>query len=180
MAQVVTSVGEGAFIGAEGNLTSGAARQTGASILGNEARQNSKLREFLGLDYFNGLCFFPLVQDGAHTLGSAVNFDTPLTASQAYSLAEPFFKCSSSNVPIEFTLIPPLMANFTGNSTAHMPGDTVTLMWNSSSVYLGDDVHIQFLAGLCTLTQTETGMGTTALPSGVNDTVSPLVVMRAP
>ena len=73
IAQVVTTVGEGAFIGAESSesqiddlkvlkrhsseLQNGMYRQTGAAILGNEARQNSKLREELGLDYFNGKSF---------------------------------------------------------------------------------------------------------------------------
>ena len=37
-------------------LANGTLRQSGGSILGNEARQNSKLREALGLDYFNGEC----------------------------------------------------------------------------------------------------------------------------
>jgi len=36
------------------DLTSGDSRQLGAEIIGNEARQNSKLREALGLNYFNG------------------------------------------------------------------------------------------------------------------------------
>lgn len=35
-------------------LTVPALRQSGGSILGNEARQNSKLREGLGLNFFNG------------------------------------------------------------------------------------------------------------------------------
>lgn len=36
------------------DLTNSAARQTGATIIGNEARQNSLLRQYLGIDYFNG------------------------------------------------------------------------------------------------------------------------------
>ena len=127
--------------------------------MGNEARQNSKLREEIKLDYFN-----------------AVNFDTPLTASQAYSLAEPFFKCPSSNAPINFKLIPPIMANFTGNSTTHMPGDEVAVMWDADAFYLGDDVHIQFLGDMYSiaqpLKQSSKGMGTTTLPAGINGTVS--------
>ncbi|WRT64309.1 uncharacterized protein IL334_001241 [Kwoniella shivajii] len=155
--QVVTTVGEGAFIGGVANLTSSPARLTGASILGNEARQNSLLRQYLGLDYFN-----------------AVNFDTPLTASQAYSLAEPFLDCPSSNPPINFHLIPPLMANFTSGATPHSAGDEITVMWESSKVYLGNDVHITFLADMysipCPLTQSGDGMGTVTLPKGINGT----------
>ncbi|OCF33920.1 hypothetical protein I317_07848 [Kwoniella heveanensis CBS 569] len=155
--QVVTTVGEGAFIGGVANLTSSPARQTGASILGNEARQNSLLRQYLGLDYFN-----------------AVNFDTPLTASQAYSLAEPFLDCPSSNPPINFHLIPPLMANFTSGNPPHNAGDEVTIMWNSDKVYLGPDVHIQFLSDVnsiaAPLTQSSDGQGTVTLPEAINGT----------
>ncbi|WVF70323.1 hypothetical protein IAT40_005113 [Kwoniella sp. CBS 6097] len=155
--QVVTTVGEGAFIGGVANLTNSPARQTGASILGNEARQNSLLRQYLGLDYFN-----------------AVNFDTPLTASQAYSLAEPFLDCPSSNPPINFHLIPPLMANFTSGNPPHNAGDEVTIMWNADKVYLGSDVHIQFLSDVnsiaAPLTQSSSGQGTVTLPDAINGT----------
>ena len=34
-------------------------RQSGGSILGNEARQNSKLREALNLGFFNGMSPYP-------------------------------------------------------------------------------------------------------------------------
>ncbi|WWD09572.1 hypothetical protein V865_007700 [Kwoniella europaea PYCC6329] len=155
--QVVTTVGEGAFIGGIANLTDSPARQTGGTILGNEARQNSLLRQFLGLDFFN-----------------AVNFDTPLTASQAYSLAAPFLNCPSSNPPIKFHKIPPLMANFTSSSTPHSPGDEISIMWDSSSVYLGSDVHITFLGDVYSipqpLNQNGDGSGTTTLPKGINGT----------
>ncbi|WVR06023.1 hypothetical protein IAU60_003051 [Kwoniella sp. DSM 27419] len=155
--QVITTVGEGAFIGGVANLTSSPARLTGAEIIGNEARQNSLLRKFLGLDYFN-----------------AVNFDTPLTASQAYSLAEPFLDCPSSNPAINFHLIPPLMANFTMGAPPHNAGDEVTVMWDADKIYLGDDVHIQFLADVnsiaAPLTQTGNGMGTVSLPQYINGT----------
>lgn len=69
--QVVTTIGEGAFIGALGSksfpaqvivqalklgieLSVPMLRQNAGSILGNEARQNSKLREGLNLNFFNG------------------------------------------------------------------------------------------------------------------------------
>ncbi|WVQ62026.1 uncharacterized protein L199_000159 [Kwoniella botswanensis] len=141
--QVVTTVGEGAFIGGIANLTDSPARQTGGTIL--------------GLDFFN-----------------AVNFDTPLTASQAYSLAAPFLNCPSSNPPIKFHKIPPLMANFTSGSTPHSPGDEISIMWDSSSVYLGNDVHITFLGDVYSipqpLNQNGDGSGTTTLPKGINGT----------
>ncbi|WWC86405.1 uncharacterized protein L201_001281 [Kwoniella dendrophila CBS 6074] len=156
--QVITTVGEGAFIGGVANLTDSPSRQTGAEIIGNEARQNSLLRQFLGLDYFN-----------------AVNFDTPLTASQAYSLAKPFLNCPSSNPPIKFHSIPPLTANFTSGSTPHNAGDEITVNWDSSKVYLGQDVHITFLADMYSipapLTQSgNDGQGTVNLPKGINGT----------
>lgn len=169
MAQIVTSVGEGAFIGAQGNLSDPALRVAGATIQGNEARQNSKLREFLGLDFFNGDVFF----------------DTPLSASQAYSLAEPFFSCPASNAPIDFTLIPPINASFVadmGNTTsgaAHAAGSMVQVVWNASYPYLGTDVGITVLNGPNAIhvpmtqmnaTMTGTGMGMFALPSGVAGT----------
>jgi hypothetical protein len=63
-----------------------------------------------------------------------VNFDTPLTASQAYSLAKPFFNCPSSNAPINFKVIPPIMASFAngapGNVTA---GAQINLKWGKQS-----------------------------------------------
>ncbi|WWD17716.1 hypothetical protein CI109_102157 [Kwoniella shandongensis] len=157
MGQVVTTVGEGAFIGGVANLTDSPSRQTGGSILGNEARQNSLLRQFLGLNFFN-----------------AVNFDTPLTASQAYSLAAPFFDCPSSNPPIEFHLIPPILANFTAGTPPHNAGDEITVKWDTKKVNLGDDVHIQFLGDVYSikapLTQTGPGVGTTNLPEYINGT----------
>ncbi|ORY34300.1 ferritin-like domain-domain-containing protein [Naematelia encephala] len=158
LSQVITTVGEGAFIGASGNLTSGAARQVGAEIIGNEARQNSYIRETIGLDFFN-----------------AINFDTPLTASQAYSLAKPFLDCPSSNPSINFTLIPPLMAMFSeGANVTHSAGDEVEIMWDAATVYLGSDVHIQFLADMYSiaapLSQSGSGMGTVSLPQGINGT----------
>lgn len=154
--QVVTSVGEGAFIGALGKLTNPMLRQSGGSILGNEARQNSKLREGLNLGFFNA---YPL--------------DTPLTASQAYSLAAPFLSgCPSSNPPINFFLSPPLMAKF--DSDDHSAGATVNVMWDSSKVYLGQDVFITFLnkdnSIPADLTQTGDGMGTVTLPAGLDGT----------
>lgn len=157
--QVITSVGEGAFIGALGNLSSPAARQVAGEILGNEARQNSYLRQTIGLDFFN-----------------AVNFDTPLTASQAYSLAKPFLMCPSSNAPIDFKVIPPIMAAFADAvvPTKAKPGAVIDIMWDASAFYLGPDVHIQFLNDMYSLmsplTQTGTGMGTTTLPAGINGT----------
>lgn len=154
--QVVTSVGEGAFIGALGKLSSPMLRQSGGSILGNEARQNSKLREALNLGFFNA---FPL--------------DTPLTASQAYSLAKPLLSgCPSSNPPINFFLSPPLMASFASDD--HSAGSTVNVMWDSSKVYLGSDVFITFLnkdnSIPADLTQTGDGQGTVQLPDGLDGT----------
>ena len=155
--QVVTTVGEGAFIGGVANISDSASRQLGAEIIGNEARQNSFLRETIGLDYLN-----------------AVNFDTPLTASQAYSLAKPYFSCPSSNPPIEFTLIPPLVAAFEDGDTPHHPGQVIDISWDSATVNLGSDVHIQFLADQYSiampLTQTGSGAGTTTLPKAINGT----------
>ncbi|RXK39263.1 hypothetical protein M231_03483 [Tremella mesenterica] len=165
VSQVITTVGEAAFIGASGNLTDPAARQAGASILSNEARQNSKLREESGLDFFN-----------------AVNFDTALTASQAYSLAHPFLSsCPSTNPAINFTLIPPLSAAFTSGSPPHKAGDEITLTWDASQFYLGNNVHVQFLSDIYSipmaLNRTDisggtNGMakGTTRLPQGINGT----------
>ncbi|KAK8866082.1 hypothetical protein IAR55_001233 [Kwoniella newhampshirensis] len=158
VAQVVTTVGEGAFIGGIANLTDSPSRQSGGAILGNEARQNSLLRQFLGLDFFN-----------------AVNLDTPLTASQAYSLAAPFIHdCPSSNAPIEFHLIPAITADFTTGAPPHNAGDEITVNWDAEKVKLGDDVHIQFLGDVYSikapLTQTGTGVGTTKLPEGINGT----------
>jgi len=102
------------------DLTDAASRQLGGEIIGNEARQNSKLRETSGLDYFN-----------------AVNFDTPLTASQAYSLAEPYFKCPSSNAPINFKLIPAINATFAGPAP-HKAGDVINVAWGMSFSFLND------------------------------------------
>ncbi|KAK4685618.1 hypothetical protein P7C73_g4526, partial [Tremellales sp. Uapishka_1] len=154
--QVVTTVGEGAFLGALSLLSNGTVRETAGEIIGNEARQNSYLRLVGKLDYFN-----------------AVNFDTPLTASQAYSLAEPYLFCPSSNAPIEFPLIPPINATF-ATAAPHMPGDEIMITWNASTVYLGDDVHIEFLSDMYSiampLTQTGKGMGTTTLPPMINGT----------
>ncbi|KAL7420733.1 hypothetical protein Q5752_004684 [Cryptotrichosporon argae] len=169
--QVVTSVGEGAFIGALANLTNSEVRLVGGSILGNEARQNSKLREAAGLQYFNGV--------GLAGYGS---FDTPLSASQAYSLAAPFLTgCPPSNPPINFKLIPPLNATFTNSSAPHQPGDAITITWNATQAYLGLDVHLNFIIGVAPyaiqtpLNQTAatfngTGTGTAILPPGVNGT----------
>ncbi|EIW72536.1 hypothetical protein TREMEDRAFT_58708 [Tremella mesenterica DSM 1558] len=165
VSQVITTVGEAAFIGASGNLTDPAARQAGASILSNEARQNSKLREESGLDFFN-----------------AVNFDTALTASQAYSLAHPFLSsCPSTNPAINFTLIPPLSASFTSGSPPHKAGDEITLTWNASQFYPGNNVHVEFLSDMYSipmaLNRTDIsggtngmGKGTTRLPQGINGT----------
>jgi len=120
--------------------------------------QNSLLRQYAGLDYFN-----------------AVNLDTPLTASQAYSLAYPFLDCPSSNAPIAFHLIPPIVAAFQNGDTPHSPGDVVDISWDANKICFGDDVHIQFLGDMYSiaspLTQTGTGKGTTKLPKNINGTV---------
>lgn len=104
----------------------------------------------------------------------AVNFDTPLTASQGYSLAKPFFECPSSNPPIEFTLIPPIVAAFQNGDTPHAPGDVVDISWDSSAIYIGENVHAQFLADIYSipvpLKQTGDGMGTVTLPKDINGT----------
>ena len=108
------------------------------------------------------------------TIISAVNFDTALTATQAYSLAEPFFKCPSSNPAIEFPLVPALTAAFQNGTTPHYPGQLIDISWDASKVYLGDNVHIQFLADVYSiavpLNQTGTGTGVTALPESINGT----------
>ncbi|CAD6565827.1 MAG: hypothetical protein TREMPRED_001816 [Tremellales sp. Tagirdzhanova-0007] len=157
LGQVITSVGEGAFIGASGNISDSASRQLAAEIIGNEARQNSKLREEIGLDYFG-----------------APNFDTPLTAPQAYSLAYPFLNCPSTNAPIQFNLIPPLTANFVNGTTPHQAGEVIDLSWDAATVSLGSDVHIEFLADqhsiAVPLTQTAAGTGTVVLPPLINGT----------
>lgn len=156
LGQVFTSVGEGAFIGALALLQNGTVRQSGGEIIGNEARQNFELRQALGLEPFNA---YPL--------------DTPLTASQAYSLAYPYLSgCPSSNAPISFTLIPPLMAAF--NSGDHSVGSQVNIMWDASKVYLGTDVSITFINSAnfynVPLCQTGTGMGKVELPAGLRGT----------
>ncbi|GFZ44378.1 hypothetical protein JCM24511_02100 [Saitozyma sp. JCM 24511] len=107
--QVVTTVRVGASIAVAGAFTQQDLRVAAAAIVGGEARQNSKLRQELGLAFFNGDIFF----------------DTPLTPSQEYSLSEPIFSCAASNPPIDFQLIPPLEARFT-HPGPHKPGDTVT------------------------------------------------------
>jgi hypothetical protein len=49
-------------------------------------------------------------------------------------------------------------------------------MTDGSKVYLGPDVHIQFLSDMYSvaapLKQSASGMGTTTLPQGMNGTVS--------
>lgn len=63
-------------------------------------------------------------------MSAAPPFDTPLTAPQAYSLAKPFLSgCPSSNPPITFPEIPPLMASFASDN--HDAGAEVQVMWGT-------------------------------------------------
>lgn len=71
-------------------------------------------------------------------------------------------------------MIPPIVAAFEDGDTPHYPGQVIDISWDANAFYLGDDVHIQFLADQLSiaspLTQTGTGMGTTVLPKGINGT----------
>lgn len=169
--QIVTSVGEGAYLGALGNITSPAVRQAAGQIIGNEARQNSYLRMVEKINFF-----------------SAPNFDTPLTAAQAYSLASQYWSCPVTNTTVQnpafnLTKIPALNATFVVNGTNatvdHVAGQQIAITWNATQAYLGADVFLRFLNDVhsvyAPLNQTVivtngTGSGTTTLPPMMNGT----------
>ncbi|MBL2074786.1 hypothetical protein ELE71_30300, partial [Klebsiella pneumoniae] len=163
--QIVTSVGEGAYLGALANITSPSVRQSAGQIIGNEARQNSLLRTYERLNFFN-----------------ALNFDTPITGAQAFSLASQYWTCPvGNNPPFNFTQIPPLNLTFANpNATQdHKAGDLVTATWNATQAFLGADVFVRVLSDVndiqvplnqTTITRNGTGRGTFALPAGINGT----------
>jgi hypothetical protein len=122
ISQIATSVGEGSYLGFIPLLDNRTYIEISSSIVTTESRQNTIFREGLHL----------------HPFGNQ-NFDTPLTASQAYTLGSQFIvSCPENNPKIPFTKFPYLDVKLNRNNS------TVYINYNDTS-NLKNNIYVTFI-----------------------------------
>jgi len=163
LANMITSVGIGAFLGGATPLSDNAMLLTTASsILSVEARHDSYLRAGVGGSPFPNA------------------FDTTLSAPFAYSLAQMFIESCPQGLPL--TILPKL--NVTApppspNLTPVPAGTTLDLAWDPSTFFVSVDPKAPLYIAMVNqvpampisfteVTMTGTGTGTIPVPQGVS------------
>ncbi|CCG80591.1 Putative uncharacterized protein [Taphrina deformans PYCC 5710] len=158
LADLITSTGIGAYLGgAELIMDNPALLTEAASILTTEARHDAYLRQGVGQSPF------PMA------------FDTPLTATWAYNLAQPFIVKCPQQLPIP--ILPRLsIAPSQAPASDVVPialGGTLNVVWTTTSTPITDTtpLYLALIAGssgmpaYVPLTRTGTGAGSITLPN---------------